>query len=230
MARKRLIAAVAGLSLAAVVAGQAPRVGAQGGRGQLRDSYREGNGARPAWVNDAAERSFAFLATDGKGRDSLALVGADRDDIATHVRLDQVFRGVPVFGGQVLTHLSDTGAVVSNGRFYNLNKIDTRPAFDGAKAIELAKSTLGYVGEFASSPSAKLVILPLESKTVLAYQVGLLVEDGTDATAFHQYFINAQDGSVALYFNALDTEFENRQADGSDRGDWQWQEPLQRHR
>ncbi|HEY0737535.1 MAG TPA: M4 family metallopeptidase, partial [Herpetosiphonaceae bacterium] len=79
------------------------------------------------------------------------------------------------------------------------------PRLSADQAIEAAKQALGYKGSFAKAPSARLLVLPQNGGAVLAYQVGLRIDDQTDATANHQYFINALDGSVALHYNTLHT-------------------------
>jgi len=203
MARPRLV--IVATLLCSLVIATASVAGAQsGGRGQLRAAYREAHGQRPAWVADALERSLAHFERKGKSRETLRLRGADRDDIATHVRLDQYYRGVPVFGGQLIAHLDTNGNPRSdNGRFYEGLSLNTTPRLSSAQAISAAVTALGYNGSFADAPSARLLVLPQKSGAVLAYQVSLRIEDGTAATAKHQYFINAQDGSVALYYNKM---------------------------
>src|ERR1051325_10644491 len=77
--------------------------------GKIVDSYRRGTpGARPAWVDDALTRSLAHLRSQGAAHGladpdaELSLFSAIRDDLGqTHVRLEQVNRGVPIFGAQL---------------------------------------------------------------------------------------------------------------------------------
>lgn len=196
------------------------RADAQESKGQSVNSYREGRGGgRPAWVEEALRRSIAHLKQRGRAFDlvdpeaELTLAGADRDELGqTHVRLDQVFRGVPVFGGQLITHM-DAGSVrdfVSGRVFGSARRVDTRPRIDAARAVEAAKAALGYAGRFAREPQAKLVVLPHELKTrhgeagaTLVYLVELLIMDGTPDTAHHYYFVNAADGSVVWHYNNL---------------------------
>jgi hypothetical protein len=82
--------------------------------GKITKSYRSGEGARPAWVEDALSRSMAYLKRHGEAagvRDpqaELALLTAKQDDLGlTLVRLDQVHKGVPVFGGQIFVEHTD---------------------------------------------------------------------------------------------------------------------------
>lgn len=189
--------------------------------GKIIKSYREGEpGERPAWVSDALARSIAHLKHQGNAFElhnaqaELSFKRADQDDLGlTHVRLDQVYNGVPVFGGQLITHLDAKLMRDVNGRVYEqARKVNTFPTLDAAAAIEAAKAALGYTGEFAKQPEAELVVLPHElidrskkSSATLTYRVELLIKDGTAATARHQYFVDANNGNIVWHFNSIDT-------------------------
>lgn len=130
------------------------------------------------------------------------------------VRLDQLHNGVEVFGGQIMTHLDNNGALVDvSGHFYDDARIDTTPMINEAQAIEAAKSALGHSGEFSEEPVARLVILPEKVRTgedkvegaTLTYLVQLLVEE-IQKQGNHQYFINALDGSVRWYYDDTQRE------------------------
>jgi Zn-dependent metalloprotease len=136
----------------------------------------------------------------------LRLLAAEEDDVGlTHVRLEQVHHGVEVFGGQLISHLDADSVRDISGRAFEV-QIGTTPTLDSEQAIEAARAALSLAGELASPPSAKLVILPHRiftqeetSDATLVYQVELKIEDGTEATADHQYFVNAQDGSIVWH-------------------------------
>lgn len=200
---------------------QAQGKSADAPRGKKTKSYRKDQtGEKPAWVNDAHSRSIAHLKQQGNAfglrnaQTELSLLGADEDGVGlTHVRLDQVLNGVPVFGGQLITHLDDKLVREVTGRIYaEARKVDSKPKLTPAEAVKLAQEALGYAGEFAKQPEAKLVVLPhriidpnKQTGATLTYQVELLILDGTPATARHEYFIDAKDGSVVWHFNSMDT-------------------------
>jgi thermolysin len=184
-------------------------------KGDLIKSYHEGQGqARPAWVTEALERSKAYLRQSGNAhglRDAdteLVLRSAIQDDLnQTHIRLDQTYNGVPVFGGQIVTHLDSISVLDAGGRIFEGARIDTKASLPAAQAVKIAIDTLGYTGEFAHKPEAKLVVLPNQDGTsgaTLTYEVELAVEDGTDATGHYKYFINANSGSVVWSYNDID--------------------------
>jgi thermolysin len=180
-------------------------LGAPAGRGRIIASYRVGSGKpAPAWAKAAMDQGANHFAK-ARTRADLAAVGADLDDLdMRHVRFDQRYGGLPVFGGQLIAHLDKAGNLLrQNGRFYEGIQAATKPAISASKAIAVATDALGYRGQFAEKPTAQLLILPLDDHYVLAYQVAVKIEDGTDATAHHQYFVNAADGSIAWDYDSL---------------------------
>ncbi len=202
------------------------------GRGKILASYREEPAAnnqnlaqstrqRPDWVQEALTRSVAFLETSAvktanakqrAAQTNFALLSAEQDDLGlTHLRLKQLQDGVPVFGTQIITHLDAKEVVVVTGRRFETTTAKTKAAIEPEQAVIAAKIALNYAGEFAREPQAELVLLPNEffgedgdTGLTLTYRVELMIEDGTANTARHQYFINAQDGSVVWNFNSLE--------------------------
>ncbi len=183
---------------------------------------------RPTWVENALERSFEFLgkknvtsATTGiesasptsrNARKDFALVSAEQDDLGlTHVRLNQLHQGVRVFGAQVVTHLDAKEMRTTSGHNFEELNVENTPVLSEAQAIEAAQSALKFGGKFAEEPQAELVVLPHaifkdedDQGATLVYRVELKIEDGTEATANHQYFVNAKDGSIVWNYDALD--------------------------
>jgi thermolysin len=203
----------------------AGRSHAQEPKGKNLNSYREGQGGveRPAWVESAFRRALAHLAQHGAASGlvdaeaELALAGADRDQLGmTHVRLDQVFRGVPVFGGQLILHMDATAVrELVSGRIYGgVRSVNTTPRIDARRAIEAARAHLNYSGQLSQAPTARLLLLPHQIKNprspdsgaTLVYLVELLIMDGTANTARHNYFVNADDGSIVWHYNNLPTQ------------------------
>jgi len=203
------LAAILGVFL--LVMGNVQQTGAQGkgaAKGQLLRSYHAADGNTPDWARQAIEKSVAHQQNKGTPASELKLRSVSQDDIATHVRLDQYYKGLPVFGGQVVTHVDAAGTVVSdNGDLYAV-EIDTAPAVAESEAVNTAQALVGYAsarGGYQPEVSSRMVVLPTNGTAVLAYQVSIHIEDGSDATAHHEYFINAVDGSVAFYYNDIDT-------------------------
>ncbi|MBS1811870.1 MAG: M4 family metallopeptidase [Acidobacteria bacterium] len=185
----------------------------------------QGRKPRPIWVESALQRSLDFLSKQDRttsepapanprernARVDFALVSAEQDDLGqTHLRLNQLRDGVRVFGGQVIAHLDAKNMRAVSGREFDEFNLETKAGLSPDQALEAAKNALKFKGEFAEEPKAELVVLPNEffkgeedKGATLVYHIELKIEDGTDATAHHQYFINAKDGSVVWHFDAL---------------------------
>lgn len=171
----------------------------------------------PTWARAAVQKSLAHLAQKPdvlRGSDAardLRLHSVNEDNLGqTHVRLAQLHHNIEVFGGQIITHLSEREEPVVSGRLFAVNEADATPSIAAEQAIQFAKDALAYAGNFAAEPTAKLVVLPnsiakndeTEGAT-LTWQVELRIQDGTEATAHHQYFIGANNGQVMWHYNSL---------------------------
>jgi thermolysin len=200
------------------------------GRGLLKASFRAHrgvareesletlDGSRPAWVNQSLARSLTHFDSQKEryglrdARQELKLVTADQDDLGlTHLRLKQTRNDVEVFGAQLVSHVQGDGSPRVTGRSFDVSAVDTTPTLSAAQAVENAKDALNYAGDFAAAPTAELVVLPSRifdgkaslSEATLTYQVTLRIEDGTEATATHEYFVGAQDGRIVWHFDSM---------------------------
>jgi Fungalysin/Thermolysin Propeptide Motif len=146
--------------------------------GKIVDSYRRGDpGIRPVWVETALARSLAHLRQEraalglANPDTELSLFSAVRDDLGqTHVRLDQVYQGVPVFNGQIIAHLDVESAQpgqsepFTTGRlFKGARLVNTTPRLDSAAALAIAKRTFGR-SDSLERENVELVILPEAAK------------------------------------------------------------------
>ncbi len=183
-------------------------------RKAVRNYRREHGGARPAWAESAHARSLEFLKRHGGGAGlreptaELEFVRAAEDDLGmTHVRQEQVHKGVPVFGSQIITHMDAGGAGETTGRANEAaRRVNTAPGLNAAAAIKAAKEALGYGGELSEQPKSRLVILPNvdgSDDAALTYQVELYVEDPTRKPERHQYFIDANTGVVVWHYDSI---------------------------
>lgn len=146
----------------------------------------------------------------------LALRSAELDNIGiTHLRLEQVNKSVPIFGGQLTTHVDNLGNVTVLGRtFSEAESVETTPKLSEAEAIKTAESALGYAGDFAKPPTAKLVILPdwiinqrnKNSTASLTYLIELLIEDPKNS-ARHFYFVDAKNGNIVWHYDNMQHQY-----------------------
>ena len=171
--------------------------------------------ARPAWAAaaDRRARQHAMRLKDRTGIEDataeLEFADAVEDEFGeTHVRFRQVHNGVPVFGRQVVVQLDrSVGKDVFGEADPSARTVRTEPIISAADAMLFAKNDLGYTGTFQLAPTATLEILPAEygdaKAARLVFHVEIIIDDGTEATAAHQYFVNAENGVIEWHYNPI---------------------------
>jgi Zn-dependent metalloprotease len=118
----------------------------------------------------------------------------------THERLQQVHRGVPVFGANLVRQL-DAGLTVSAyGVLAAAVEIETTPTLAPERAAAIARTLSG--GEIMPRDRPRLVVVPTDQGGyALAYRVRTLALP--DVTV---YFIDAHSGAVVLQYSDLKTQ------------------------
>ncbi len=117
----------------------------------------------------------------------------------SHVKMDQFYQGLPVFGAQLVVHLNDKGVTGVSGDFVPAIALKTVPAFNSQAAGERTVLLLQKKGEGKDLrvTSAVLQIYPaglLEGSAVtsrLAYAVEV-----TSSTIHEQVWLDAQTGTI----------------------------------
>lgn len=126
----------------------------------------------------------------------LAIGRLQRDSLIagrTHVRLDQRYKGLPVFGGQVVRQQSGQTIISVFGRYFQNVSLDVTPGIT-AEAASRGAATAQGAGATASGKPV-LGVLPLANgQYVLAYQV-----DVRSPTDIQRYYIDANTGAVAQH-------------------------------
>lgn len=161
---------------------------------------------------------------------SFAFRSATTDKLGQlHARFDQQFRGIPIFGAQLITHttpmgvdLDDTDATVKT-----VIKANPTPSVDSASAISTVREMMKIKTDFTSPPTVKLVWWPrtiqvpnphrAPGKAVnavdmvqqvvgwnLAYDIHAEKIDSLDAREA-EYIVDAHNGTVIKHWNALQT-------------------------
>jgi vibriolysin len=163
----------------------------------------------------AALRAISALATQERlAEGEWRAESVSRDALGgSHVRVKQHYKGLPVWGGEVIAHGDDTRIhLVSGNVARDLGELSTTPALSEGEALRIAKADY----EWTAMPGAKLVY---ERETV---ELVVFPRDGESARlAFHvemfnelqearepgrpQYFIDAEDGSILKSFDSLAT-------------------------
>lgn len=148
--------------------------------------------------------------------EELQLTKVVQDELGfKHYRLKQVWKGIEIFGAEVLLHEKDGKFFLMNGRFYPTPNIEnTSPVINEEEAIELAKldiarsenvKVLSNIEKKLANydgPEVQLVIYYVEGKPgneKLAWSVKLM----PNIVSNYQYFIDAQTGEVLHKFNKI---------------------------
>lgn len=150
---------------------------------------------------NSAERtalSNGSAPTDGS---DLQVVESKTDSLGlSHVRLNQFYKGLRVFGPQLILHMNDNGITALNGEFIPKVSLSTVAAFPAEVAGDAA---LGALRKGAVDPAkqkiskTELAIYPLgllEKQPVvnrLAYAVNVTTENGAE-----QVWVDAQSAAI----------------------------------
>jgi thermolysin len=122
----------------------------------------------------------------------------------THVKLRQKYRGLTVFGGDVVVHFDGKGkARTVNGMYQAVPEMDVKPALTADQAAGKASADLMAMGKPAGrlEKAPELVVYALCDPVVLAWQMTLLVSDGGVVVGRWRYWIDARTGDVVDRFN-----------------------------
>lgn len=153
---------------------------------------------------------------------------------STHVRFDQTYKGLPVFGAELVVHLSEKGVTGVTGQFVPGIRMSTRPAVTEQRAIRAAvvaveKTTGGESTATNASLSVYRIGL-LEArpgKNALAWNV--VVETAPGEKIGHnreQVWVDARSGAVLaripLKASAMDRRVYSPQYDRSNPEMFMW--------
>ena len=146
-----------------------------------------------------AERSAVNHGGAPPAGSDLQVARTETDTIGmTHVKMNQFYQGLPVFGAQVAVHMNGEGITAVNGKFVPGISLSTIPALNQGRAIETALAVARkHVASNARPGKVELSIYALgllegfPSRNVLAYAVEVI------APQLHeQIWIDAQNGAV----------------------------------
>jgi zinc metalloprotease ZmpA len=158
------------------------------------------------------DRDHSFVARTSQG-----------DELGeTHVRMDQHFKGVKVFGGESIVHLRNGEVREVTDALHRGLRLNTNPSIDASEALASAHRELAPKGAYASDPTAELVVARVErtitrpgrfgedvTRTItspaLVYHVHTELENGAEETAHTDFFIDAHSGEVLKSWSTLHT-------------------------
>ena len=130
-----------------------------------------------------------------------------------HVRLQQVFQGIPVYGGEVIAHTQNGSFALLNGRYYPTPRLASiTPTLNANAAIQQVKNLIGPDKIKANWTSAELKLIdgqPFEA-TLMVYHPKreLTAERLAWVVAAHPniltrtvYFLDANTGELIHHFD-----------------------------
>jgi Zn-dependent metalloprotease len=185
-----------------------------------------------AQAPQAMERLLARRAQLGLDADhAFRLRGTHADELGqTHGHLQQLYKGVKVWGGDAITHTGkDGGELPLTNALHKGIQLNVNPALEASEALALAQQDLAPRGPFAYAPTAELVVYPemidvvrrangrasseLNAEDVsrqvlrytLAYHIHTELENDLDGIKHTDYLINAHTGAILKTWNTLHT-------------------------
>lgn len=174
-------------------------------------SYMTGNVTPPPAPAKSPEAAIAFFDANkdlykmSNPAEELSLEKQDNDNIGmTHVRLAQVYRGVPVYGSEMVVHFSAAGNIVTvNGSFTPAIDISVEPGVTAEAAVEEAVADIAVPAAPPVVNPPLLVIFPGEDGSgQLAWKIILESEEPLQRIL---YFIDAQSGGLIAKYDDLRT-------------------------
>lgn len=195
---------------------------------------RDLSNGRPGIQRDAREGAYAYLdelkdvlkLRDPQYEFAFQSARADNNN-RTHVRLSQMYKGVPVYGSEVMVHLGLDGDAF-NGQYRLIREdLDVNPALSQAAAVQRVTTHLSRSTQMKqlSAFEKQLVQHAEPQATLCVYQDKGLVK--ADVLAYHvtvcpsigerfEYFIDATTGAVLHQYSTICSADGPRTATGTD--------------
>ena len=182
-------------------------------------------------VNAAADRLLASRAQLGLDADhAFALRNANSDELGqTHGHFAQSYKGVKVWGGDVITHTDRNGndLPATNALHKNIH-LNVTPSLEATEALAVAQQDLAPLGAFSYAPTSELVVYPMSVEVVrpgrrslddlnatdvtrqvvrfaLAYHIHTELENAQDGIRHTDYMVDAHTGAILKKWNTLHT-------------------------
>ena len=151
------------------------------------------------------------LGMPGVGKQT-QLAGVKRDEPGmTHVRFQQVYQGVPVFGAEVFVHFAADAQLVRalNGHYIPGLAVNVTPTVDADAALALARS-LDPQAVVWAKPELRIYTAAIDPAVTGNHLVWLVRLYAATVPARMLYVVDAHSGAVLTSYNELDTA-RNRQ-------------------
>lgn len=146
----------------------------------------------------------AKFGVENAEKEFVELKSMDDDLGFTHIKIQQVVDGIPVYGDEYIIHFNKDGEVyAANGTFdasARKNKADKAKFIKPSKAMDIAKAQVTF-DELEMEPTAKLYLYNTDNEYVPVYEVR--VNFISPEPGDWHLFINAVDGSIVHKYNRI---------------------------
>lgn len=142
-----------------------------------------------------------------KPEENFAIKSTETDPLGqTHIRLTQMVQGIPVYGSELVAHLTNGTVTLLNGHYSLVKNANVTARLSLQQAIDRAFQDVGRESvvrtfgqnKFDMKPSqGALCFYPQGDKTVLAYDITLR----PNVVERWQYVIDAQTGDILTKYN-----------------------------
>jgi bacillolysin len=154
-------------------------------------------------MQSMAELRVFFGGEINKGNLLLDKVQADTVAKMEHRRYNQFYKGIPVFGGQVIFHYKDSKLTGLNGEYYSIGDVAIQPKLINLEAEKIFMQSLSLQDPLELTRPSVLYIYPVSDEEYrLAYRVMVHRGLGFSQTGL----IDAAEGTVLLSFSNIKTE------------------------
>jgi Zn-dependent metalloprotease len=135
----------------------------------------------------------------------------------SHVRMNQFYKGVKVFGGESILHMRAGVVTQHTDALVRGLALNVEPTLGSHEALAVAHQALAPKGLYASVPTSELVIAGITSqvatrtgvhestKPMLVYHIHTELENGVGETKHTDFFVDAHSGKILESWNTLHT-------------------------
>jgi thermolysin len=164
--------------------------------------------ARPQSAQDirAQKAVWTFLAAEiENGHFFLKTVQRDTLSPVEHRRYQQMFAGLPVWGGEIIQHVRNGKVESYDGEYFIILQLDPKPRLTMAQALESLQGILKETGLEIAAERSELVIFPQNDHEFrLAYKLWVRKPN---APMFNETaIVDATTGAVLLHFSNIKSE------------------------
>ncbi len=174
-----------------------------------RQVFSVGTPAELAIARSAGIEQLAVTAqlrgVDAAADLQVASVHVDQLSMA-HTRVRQLYRGVPVFGGEAIAHFGPDGSrFAETDDFVPFVSINTTPTIAATAAVAIAVAEYGCSDCLTALPANDLWVLRQGTVDHLVYRVQLRREDSSARAALPVFFVDAHNGAIVWRYDNLQT-------------------------